>query len=293
MNPLEVLKSYKKDGYVLLKNVFSPSEVVNFKNRVALLAKATNVDGSLVAGDVLSEESLRSILLDDRILDTLRVLLGPKIVYFGDSTVRYDATEGTRGFHKDSLGDFEDPSSTEHPVLRIGLYLQDHARHSGGLKVRRGSHRHAFLGRSSLKRLFVSASPQGALKLASFRLGWAINLDIEPGDLVIWNHRIFHSGYAVRLKWLPGLCINPRFEKYIPKSWTRSYDGPRAVLFASFGAPSISMDRFIKDRVEHASNIGHWEACHFDDPVIIQMCAQKGVDLRFDGLRQNQIHKGV
>jgi Phytanoyl-CoA dioxygenase (PhyH) len=293
MNASEVSRSYKKDGYVLLKNVFNPSEVADFKNRIALLADASKVDGSGMAGDALSALPLRSIMLDDRILDALRVLLGPKIVYFGDSTVRYEAAEGSRGFHKDSLGDFEDPSSTEHPVLRIGLYMQDHVRHSGGLKVRRGSHKHAFLGRSSLKRLFSSASPHGPLKLASFRLGRAINLDIEPGDLVIWNHRIFHSGYAVRLKMLPGLCINPRFEKYIPKTWTRPYEGPRAVLFASFGAPSVSLDRFIKDRVEHSSNIGHWSACHFDDPEIVQMCAQKGVDLRFDGLAQSRGHHGA
>ncbi len=279
MNALSISEAFKRDGYVLIKGLFTPSETAGFKNVIAELARTSNMEG-----DSLSAASLRPILLDDRILNVLKILLGSRIVYFGDSTVRYDANEGSRGFHKDSLSDFEDPSSTEHPVLRMGLYMQDHAIHSGGLKVRRGSHKHAFLGRSSLKRLLPSTPTGNRLKLASFKLGRAINLASEPGDLVIWNHRIFHSGYAVRLKLWPGLCINPRLEKYIPQSWTRPYEGPRAVLFASFGAPSIGLDRFIRDRAEHYSNVNHWIASHFDDPEIIQFCNQKNVELRFDGL---------
>lgn len=288
MNALEVLKNYEKDGYVVIKGLFNTTEVAEFKSRIASLAGTSSM-----AGDALSAPALRSIMLDDRILSVLKILLGPRVVYFGDSTVRYDANEGSRGFHKDSLSDFEDPSSTAHPVLRFGLYMQDHVGHSGGLKVRRGSHRHAFLGRSSLKRLFSSTSPHGPLKLASFRLGKAVNLDSEPGDLVIWNHRIFHSGYAVRLKAWPSLCINPRFEKYIPKSWTRPYEGPRAVLFASFGAPSVSLDRFIKDRAEHSSNVDHWKVSRFDDPEVVELCAAKGVELRFDGLELSRKRKNA
>jgi hypothetical protein len=288
VNASEMLENYKRDGYIVVKGLFSPSEIAAFKNTIAELARTSKMQG-----DALSAAPLRSIMLEERIVSVLKILLGPKVVYFGDSTVRYDANEGSRGFHKDSLGDFEDPSSTDHPVLRIGLYMQDHARHSGGLKVRRGSHRHAFLGRSSLKRLFSSASPHGPLKLGSFRLGKAVNLDTEPGDLVVWNHRLFHSGYAVRLKAFPGLCINPRFEKYIPKSWTRPYEGPRAVMFASFGAPSTSLDRFIKDRAEHPSNAAHWPACNFDDPEVIRLCGEKGIDLRFDGLETSRLRKAA
>jgi hypothetical protein len=82
----------------------------------------------------------------------------------------------------------------------------------------------------------------------------------------------------------PKFSINPRFEKYIPKAWTRPYEGPRAVLFASFGAPSDSLETYIKDRAEHPSNCNHWKASHYDDPEIVEACAQKGLELRFDGM---------
>ena len=49
-------------------------------------------------GDALSAAPLRAIMLEDRIVKVLKTLLGPKVVYFGDSTVRYDANEGSRGF---------------------------------------------------------------------------------------------------------------------------------------------------------------------------------------------------
>lgn len=285
MNNAEVLANYQRDGYILLKKVFGSEEMADFKSRVARITETSSGQG-----DALSEASLRSILLDDRILDALRVILGPQIVYFGDSTYRFDISEGSRGFHKDSLSDFEDPSSTEYPIVRLGLYMQDHSNHSGGLKVRRGSHRHVFLGRSSLKRLF-SRNPHGFLKLASFRLGRAINLDIEPGDLAIWNLRTFHSGHAIRLKMLPKLCINPRFEKYIPKSWTQPYEGPRAVLFSSFGAPSASLETYIKDRAEHPTNRDLWKNSHFDDPAVVEACVKKGIELRFDGLELSRMSR--
>jgi ectoine hydroxylase-related dioxygenase (phytanoyl-CoA dioxygenase family) len=281
MDSRKLLENYHKNGYLLFKNIFDRDEIIDFKNRIATLTQAPDWQES---SDVLSLPSLRSILLDNRVLDSVKILLGSKIVYFGDSSVRYDKNDGSRGFHKDSLDDFEDPSSTDYPIIRLGIYMQDHVNHSGGLKVRRGSHKHVFLGRSSFKRLF-SSGRHGYLKLASFGLGRATNLDIEPGDLVIWNLRVLHSGHALRLKMFPKICINPRFEKYIPRNWSLANDGPRAVIFASFGAPSTSLESYIKERVENPSNKKHWKSCHYDDPEVIELCKKKGVQLRFDGIK--------
>ncbi|MDP1773820.1 MAG: phytanoyl-CoA dioxygenase family protein [Methylobacter sp.] len=280
MDTAEVLANYQRDGYILLKKVFDSAEIADFKSRIANLA-TSDAEAVSLQGDALSEVSLRSILLDDRILDAVKVILGPRIVYFGDSSYRYDLGEGSRGYHKDSLDDFEDPSSTEYPIVRLGVYMQDHVSHSGGLKVRRGSHKHVFIGRSSLKRLF-SPNPHGFLKLASFRLGRSINLDTEAGDLAIWSLRTIHSGHAVRLKMFPKLCINPRFEKYIPKAWALPYDGPRSILFGAFGAPSECLEGYIKNRAEDSSNRERWKRSHYDDPAIVDACSQKGVELRFD-----------
>lgn len=281
LGPAKLRQRYLKDGYVLLKGVFSTDEVSDFRERIR---KASEEPGC----EILGRRELRTILLDERILDPLRAVLGPRLVYFGDSTFRYETADGLRAFHQDSQLDYEDPSSTEYPVARIGLYLQDHSRHGGGLKVRRGSHRHVFLGRTNLRRLLFGA-PHGPLQLASFRLGKGVNLEIEPGDLVIWNLRTWHSGYVVRLKAFPRLCVSPRLERYIPKSLTLPDLKPRSVIFASFGAPSQALETYMKERTDDPTNREHWSLCRFDDPAVIEACASKKVELRFDALRHARI----
>lgn len=274
----DIESSYKKDGFVLIKKVFTSEEVNDFRLRVSKLPKEV--------GDILSLESIRDVLLDERVLHPIRTLLGGKIVYFGDTAVRNEMEDGYRTFHQDSQLDFEDPSRTEYPILRIGIYLQDHSQHSGGLKVRKGSHRHVFIGRQNIKR-FLFGKPYGPLSWKAFRLGKSINLNIETGDMVIWNLRTWHSGYAVRLKLMPSLSLNPRIEKYIPKWMTLPDTKPRGAFFASFGAPSETLNVYIKDRAAHPSNQAHWRRSHFNDSSVIHACQGKNIDLRFDVLQNS------
>lgn len=270
-----LVQAFQKDGYVLIKGVFSPEEISDLRDKVL---KLKNRDG-----DILSHDSLRHILLDDRVLAHVRNLLADRIVYCGDSSVNFVDGVGYRGFHQDSTDDFEDPITTECPIVRLGIYLQDHAHHSGGLKVRRGSHRHVYLGPVNLRRL-LTGEPNGPLPQKAFRLGKGVNLDIEPGDLAIWNLRTWHTGNAVRLKWLPNLCLSPRVENYIPEWMLLPDIRPRAAFFATFGLPSARLETYIKERATHYSNEEHWKACRFDEPSIAAECAAKNIDLRFDGL---------
>ena len=136
MNNNEILERYKKDGYFHLKNVFSKDEIANFRNTIIGLH-----EGNLPC-EVLTYESLRNIILDDRVLMPFRTILGEQLVYFGDSTIRNEVTDGFRSFHRDSQLDFEDPTKSVYPIARMGLYMQDHLNNSGGLKLRKGSHRH-------------------------------------------------------------------------------------------------------------------------------------------------------
>lgn len=278
MTPAEIQARYRRDGLVIVKRAFSPAEIEELRARVASIPEAQR------KGDVLSCAPLRSVLFDPRVIDPVKAILGPRVLYFGDSTIRWETTDGTRSFHRDSELDEVDPATTEYPVIRVGLYLQDHARHGGGLKVRVGSYKHVFLGRRNFKRLFVG-DKDGRLSFSSFRLGRAVNLPIEAGDLLLWNMRTWHSGYAVRLKHFPGLCLNPRLERFVPKSWMSPEIKPRGALFMAFAAPSAASETYIRTRVERPENVEHWKHCSFDEPALEKQCAEAGLELRRDGLQ--------
>ena len=270
-----IRRDYLRDGFAIVKSLFTADEISNFREKIASMPNRQ--------GDILSHKILHPILLDDRVIRTVKAALNDDIIYFGDSVIRYEMTENTRGFHQDSQQDYEDPQLTDYTVLRIGIYMQDHKYHSGGLKVRRGSHRHIFPSRINLKR-FLS----GKYRLSGLRLGRSMNLEIEPGDLVLWNLRTWHSGYAVRLKWFPSLSLNPVLERKISDSMAIPDIRPRTVLFASFGAASPTFESYLRDRITHPSTTEHWQVSKFDSPAAIVACKKAGVKLRFDGLKKRK-----
>jgi hypothetical protein len=235
---------FARDGYVIVRQVFSAEEIDDMRRQVQRQVEADRAEGKFEVsfyqymgvksgkGDLLSKVHLRAILLDERILEIARSLLPSKpLVYFGEST--YQLGSGGRYFHRDNV----DRSKAEGPdwhgeytLLRLGVYLQDHRRHSGGLKVRIGSHLHDG-GRSCL-------------------------VDSEVGDVVVWNMRTLHSGNAVRLRFWPGFArLEPigRWrrlkigEDMIPSWMQLPLERERAALFMSFGVESAHLDRYIAE----------------------------------------------
>jgi hypothetical protein len=235
---------FARDGFVVVRNVFSAPEIEDMRACVRQQIEVDRAEGKFEdafyqymgvrsgRGDLLSKIHLRGILLDPRILDTARSLLPAKpLLYFGEST--YQLGSSGRYFHRDNVdrGKAEGPDwCGDYPLLRMGIYLQDHRRHSGGLKVRIGSHRHDG-GRACL-------------------------VDSEPGDVVVWNMRTLHSGNAVRLRFWPSfaaLAPNGQLrrlrlgEDMIPGWLQLPVERERAALFMSYGVESPHLDRYIAE----------------------------------------------
>jgi hypothetical protein len=235
---------FSRDGFVIVPKVFSAGEVDEMRRKVQRQVEVDRAEGKFEdsfyrymgvksgKGDLLSKVHLRGILLDERILEIARSLLPTKpLVYFGEST--YQLGGSGRYFHRDNVdrSEAEGPDwRGEYTLLRLGIYLQDHRRHSGGLKVKIGSHLHEG-GRSCL-------------------------VDSEVGDVVVWNMRTLHSGNAVRLRFWPSFAgIAPighlrRLkigEDMIPAWLQLPLERERAALFMSFGVESAHLDRYIAE----------------------------------------------
>jgi Phytanoyl-CoA dioxygenase (PhyH) len=84
-------------------------------------------------------------------------------------------------FHKDNSdkinGDAPDWTKPSH-LLGVGIYLQDHTHHSGGLTVFEGSH------------------SQASIKNGRVITEWGkrVYLKTEPGDVVVWYLKTSHAG---------------------------------------------------------------------------------------------------
>src|SRR4051812_13617346 len=86
-------------GYTIVRNVYSASDIARFRDA----ARATR--GKY--GDLLSNPRLRETLVDGRMVEIARQILGnDEIVYAGDSSFTIDST--SHGYHKDNA-DRTDP----------------------------------------------------------------------------------------------------------------------------------------------------------------------------------------
>jgi hypothetical protein len=227
--------SFERDGFTIVRQAFSRTEVAQMRASVGRNVAALKEAGVMFKpanreanpkGDLLAWPGLEQVVFDDRILDSVRPLVGRRdLVYFGDSTIQMG--EGPRGFHKDNTNrtDATHPDwLSRYTLVRVGLYLQDHDWQSGGLKVRRGSHLHA-----------------------SNSFGRIHDVRVKAGDIVIWSLRTTHSGNAIKLRFLPPwISISPRFEARVPRILQRPAAATRMAIFITYGVEDEHLKRYLE-----------------------------------------------
>src|SRR5688572_12119451 len=144
--PAALLDGWHRDGYCVSRGLFSEREALTFRQRALDLARQFNGDDIVdkeIPVDLLSDAVFQSLVLDPRILSLARELLGPRLVYFGDSKVtivrnywgQFHKDNGRRGPWPRGKGyDPFDPQEGPYNVVRILIYLQDHQMVSGNLR---------------------------------------------------------------------------------------------------------------------------------------------------------------
>jgi hypothetical protein len=235
--------AFDRDGYLILRDVFDASEIEQFR-------AAMETPGQ-PPGDLLCKRGLEHIVWDERLLEIFGDLVNEKPIYFGFSSANV-ATEMAPGtWHRDNADRlrFDAPDWTSpYSLIRFGIYLEDHKRYSGGLNLRPGSH------------LAKSAHTK--------RVAYA---DTSPGDLVVWNMRIEHSGFGYRLKFPAALAISPELGGRLPSMAVRDALPRRRAIFISYGADDAHLKRYIQYLKTRTFMVTLWSKTHVEDEVVVQM----------------------
>jgi hypothetical protein len=232
-------EQFDKDGFMIFKKIFSSEEIERFRSdcyrqyeedsKAGLAYSVPNTNARTVKGDMLSKKFLRKILMDERVIAVGREILGHDIVYFRDSTFQIGV--GLRGYHRDNVNrEYNSGPDWEgdYTIIRFGLYMQDHSNYSGGLKVRKGSHK----------------NPSGK----------SIILDTEIGDLVVWSLRTLHSGNAVRLKLLSNMPID-YMERHVPEFLKQDEAKERVACFFSFGVNDKHLQNYLNGYIRKSESV--------------------------------------
>jgi hypothetical protein len=234
----DLVARFRRHGIVVLKGLLTP-DLREPMREIAekQLERARAIDGVLrfpefpradfLKGDILAVRQLaatKHIFFQPELLESVRVVLGSReLVYWGDSSIQFG--EAARGFHKDNVeradGSHDDWQG-DYGLVRCGFYFQDHAGHSGGLKVRLSSH-----------------------NIADHRTGKIADMATTFGDVVIWSMRLTHSGNNRKLRAFPRLALHPRLEAAAPPWLLLPEQQRRISAFCAFARPGTHADRYI------------------------------------------------
>lgn len=258
-DPRVDIEKFRRDGYNVISGAYSAAEVQTFRDAIS--------EAQGPSRDLLSRDVLRGFITDGKIAAVARTILGSDdLVYAGDSSF----TRGNQqhGFHKDNA-DRDDPKApdwqSDYTILRFGLYLQDHARHTGGLNLRVGSHN--FVNLTQGENRYIRA---------------------EIGDLLVWSLRTTHSGngrlfrttsgrFLRKSQWhMPEPTNKPKF----PSAWQEAVsDIERMALFAAIGLNDAHHDRYTEYLKSRTYIANMWRNSHYS-PEAIAEAAAVGITVR-------------
>jgi hypothetical protein len=186
-------------GFVLLKQLFTPQETAEITRTADELSRAelgrelTEGEDASLTGLVEGDPGLTQLLLlDDRIYQTMRQLLGDDMIWSG--------SEGNRGYQSGSTAHHwhaDRPGLREFGYLRLKvmLYLEPMRKKQGAFRVIPGSHRsplHEALG--SFQQAHSEADPT-FFGLAGEEVPCHA-VETDPGDAVIFTQNLFHGVYG-------------------------------------------------------------------------------------------------
>lgn len=240
-----------ENGWTIVRGVYS-------KDDVKRLREAAHWSRKNFGGDLLANPRLREVLTDGNFVKIAQQILGEdKIVYTGDSAFTVNGVQ--RGFHKDNA-DRVDPNAPDwngrYTILRFGVYLQDHYRHTGGLNLRHQSH-----------------------NTPDLNVGENKYVRTRVGDVAVWSLRTTHSGNGTLLRFPKSKAPLPHEHDKYPKWRVASKDGDRIALFAALGLDDDHMSRYVDYLKTRKYMVDIWRKTRYDQAGL-SAAEQAGLQVR-------------
>jgi hypothetical protein len=258
--------AFSRNGWTVIRGLFSPQEFEDLRERVVHSIEEIE-QGRRQKADLLGDPHMASVVYDKRLVEAAREILGGRPTYFGDSNYAiigrgYDETKDATGYHRDNTdrSDLSAPDwQSPYTLIRFGLYLQDHTRHSGGLLVRNGTHNEIVRGWKNYLRDRY--------------------LDTAMGDVGVWNMRLQHAGIGRFWRGFSRLGIAPNIQDTVP-SFMQSprWNRPRMGVWVSYALDGPHVRRHVEYLYGRSERLESWQHSHYA-PEDLARCAEVGLDV--------------
>ena len=214
--------------------------------------------------DLLEDEVFSKIFLKDKVLNLYKELLGSnELVYHGESSLSFNKPPVT-GWHSDDQINYSLNASIKTFQIRGGFFYQSEEGRSGGTKFLHGSH--YFISPSKLlKKIIKKIIRNKSFDNSIFNTRLLTSKNYFPGkkDFCLWDKRIIHSPWSIKLKIFPNLSLKPFLEKHLLKNdYLRNiYEKksfPRSLGSLDFGRDSVEYDAYLVNLSNRTSYKEYW-----------------------------------
>jgi hypothetical protein len=252
----DMAAEFEKNGYVIIRGLLSPEESAYYRAGIQKLSGVGDAEfgeKTFACPDGITQnKSFWPLIYQERLLETIRTLLGPIVRYTQHSDMHAHMASkpslpggGVVGWHRDSacrefnVGPDWDEALEPYQIVRVAIYLQTYAESRSSLGVMPGSHRFEQHLTGNSRRLWTR------LLAAEYRMKralWRLGLAEEPYYYHPWFHQyndparpglLTRPTEPVWIKTEPGDCIIFSQRLYHSAS---PIVGPKYAVYLSYSA---------------------------------------------------------
>tara|TARA_Y100000590_G_C15680552_1_gene999617 strand:+ start:225 stop:1343 length:1119 start_codon:yes stop_codon:yes gene_type:complete len=210
--------------------------------------------------DMLFDRTYSEIFLNNKILDIYRELLQTdKITYYGESHVDHNKPfkkglnkTTSRSWHTDDWPNHLKNTSESTYNLRGAIFYNSNSNYSGGTKFLPGSHYYikpTKLLKKLVKKFLFKKDMENSI--LNTRVMIPKNIFPSSKDFILWDKRLFHSAWAVKIKKFPKLVLSPSLEDFLTlndnyKFLIEKNSFPRSLANLDFGKQCKSLDKYLE-----------------------------------------------
>ena len=220
----------------------------------------------LIPEDILFDDVFSSVFLNDKVLNIYKELFqSDKLIYHGEGHMGYNGMP-YHGWHTDDMPNYKENTSEKTYQIRGAVLYHSDEKNSGGIKFLHGSHyyiRPGKLIKKLIKKLLWKKNFNNSI--FNTRVLFAKNYFAGRRDFMLWDKRIIHSPWAVKLKKCPWLNLSPSIEKYFyqgsfPRFLAEKNSFPRSLGGLDMGRKSKSLDAYVEFLSKREDYKAYWKA---------------------------------
>ena len=218
-----------------------------------------------IPGDVLFDDVFSSVFFTDKVLNVYRELFqSDKLIYIGEGHVSYNKF-ACHGWHTDDAPNYKENTSEKTFQIRGAVLYHSDEKNSGGIKFLHGSHyyiRPSKLIKKLIKKILFRKNFNNSV--FNTRILFPKNYYPERRDFILWDKRIIHSPWAVKLKKCSWLNLSPSIEKYFfrgsfPRLLAEKNSFPRSLILLDMGRQSKALDRYAEFTSKREDYKVYWQ----------------------------------